>query len=102
MSKLTESTLVSVTYTKESSGDVSTRMIVPVSVPHDNIRAIDVSDIAEADQQGMATLVSEYKEYVAGVMASTYNFEDWVSHVKGTEIKPKWRSFKPSNIQLNS
>ena len=98
---INEAELTTIVYTSESKKETTTRTIVPVTVPKDSIRAIDVSGAAIEAQQGMVELVAEYKSYVNAAIANTYKFEDWVEHTKGVVIHPNWRTFKVSNIQLS-
>jgi hypothetical protein len=98
---LSEGILTPIVYTSESKGETSTRTIVPMSVPKDNVRAIDVSELSEKDQQAMAELVVGYKEYLAGIFETTFKFEDWASHTKEIDVHPKWRTFKVSNIKVS-
>lgn len=99
--KLTEGVLTPITYTSESKNETTERVIVPVSVPKDTIRAIDVSGMNDDDQQAVASLVAEYKEYLAGFYKGAFNFEDWASHTREVQIQPKWRTFKVSNVEVN-
>jgi hypothetical protein len=99
---LHESKIASIVYTSASDGNVSARTIVPtyVPVPADSVRAIDVSELTEAEQQETAALVAEYKQYTKDYFKAMFKFEDWVEHSKGTAISPKWRTFKVSGIKL--
>jgi hypothetical protein len=98
---INEAELTSIVYTSESKKETTTRVIVPVTVPKDSIRAIDVSNLTDEEQQSMVKLVAEYKSYLDIAIASTYKFEDWAEHTKGVVIHPNWRTFKVSNIQLS-
>jgi len=97
--KLTEAHLATIEYTSESTNEVTHRTIVPVSVPSSTVRAIDVSELSEQDQQELAGLVAEYKEYVDQHFNKMFKFEDWAEHSKQIYISPKWRSFKVSGIK---
>jgi hypothetical protein len=98
---LNEGVLTSIVYTSESKNETKTRSIVPVTVPKDSVRAIDVSALPTEEQELMATLVAGYKEYLAGIFTGTFKFEDWVEHTTGMEISPSWRTFKVSNIKVS-
>ena len=95
---LSEGTVSNITYTSDKKG-ITTRAIVPVSVPKDCVRAIDVSELADDEQQHIAGLVSEYRQYISDIMQTSFKFEDWVEHTTGARIDPMWRSFKVTNIK---
>ena len=96
---LHESQLVDIVYTKDN-GEKSDRTIVPTYVPNTNplVRAIDVTDLSGADQARIEQLVREYREYKDRILNTMFTFESWVAHTHNIDISPKWRSFKPSNI----
>ena len=98
---LNEGLLTSIVYTSESKNETRTRSIVPVTVPKDSVRAIDVSALPKEEQELMASLVTGYKEYLAGIFAGSFKFEDWVEHTTGMEIAPAWRTFKVANIKVS-
>lgn len=99
--KLNESEITSIVYTSAADGNTSARTIIPTSVPVlvDSIRAIDVSELTEAEQQTTASLVAEYKQYTKDYFKAMFKFEDWVEHSTGNSISPKWRTFKVSGIK---
>lgn len=76
------------------------RVIVPTFVPKDNIKAIDVSDLSEDQQQDVLQYLQEYAEYVKEFQQSMFKFEDWVAHTKNIYIEPKWRTFKKENTKV--
>lgn len=82
----------------DSKNQTSNRKILTSSVPSVNITAIDVSELTEEEQNEMQGFLKEYKEYVKLHNKNMFNFEDWVSHSKGKEIKPKWKNFTQSRI----
>ena len=98
---LTESTLTNISYQSDRDGKKSDRAIVPVSVPKDTVRAIDVSELSAAQQTEMVRLVSEYKQYMDTIFKSAFTFENWVEHTYHETVIPKWRSFKTANIAVN-
>lgn len=99
--ELSEGTLASIVYTSESKGETKARTIVPMTIPKDSVRAIDVSALSVEEQRMMVALVAEYKKYMDSVFVGTFKFEDWVEHTTGMEIHPTWRTFKVSNIQIS-
>jgi hypothetical protein len=96
--KLNENEVTSIVYEKES-GDTSARVILPVQVPKDLIRAIDMSELEPSERAEMAALHAEYKQYVSTFMEKMFNFETWAEHTHNKEIKPKWRAFKVSGLR---
>lgn len=82
------------------AGETSDRYIIPMSVPKDSIRAIDVTDLDEEARQLMERRVAEYKEYMGNILKSAFTFENWVDHTYNTEVNPKWRSFKVNNTTV--
>ena len=99
--KLIESSINLIDYTSDSTNETTKRVIIPMHVPFDNVRAIDVSLLEAAEQQTMVEMVVEYKQYIASVMATAYKFEDWAEHTKNVSVQPKWRTFKLANVQVN-
>lgn len=97
--KLTENQITTIVYDNETKGERTTRVIIPTSVPKETIRAIDVDDLDVGERALMCELYNEYREYTQQHLNQMYNFETWVEHTKGTEIKPKWRAFKVSGLK---
>lgn len=95
---LTEATLTTIIYEKDS-GDTSSRVVIPVSVPKTNVRAIDVSELEPADREKLRDLYTEYRQYTEAFVAGMFNFETWVEHTKGETIAPKWRQFKLTGLR---
>ena len=93
---LTEAKITRMNYNE--AGEQTTRTVIPMSVPKDFMRAIDVAELDPEAQQRMETLIAEYKEYMATIMKSAFTFENWVDHTYNEEITPKWRSFKLAKI----
>ena len=89
-----------VTYTKPSTGEVTDRVIIPVSQPTANVKAIDVTDLNNEDRAKMADAFSEYQEYVALCISKIYNFETFVSHTTGEDLDVKWRTFNGHNLEI--
>lgn len=70
------------------------RVIIPTEVPG-NIKAIDVTELSDDEQQEMSELYEEYLKYFNNHIKRAYSFENWASHTKQINISPKWRTFKP-------
>jgi hypothetical protein len=96
---LTENQITSIVYESQGKQDVTTRVILPVSLPSDLIRAIDLSDVEPAERERIAKLHAEYREYRDRMMSTMFNFETWVEHTTGDKIEPKWRAFKQSGLR---
>lgn len=99
---LTENAIASITYVKDS-GMSTDRVIIPTYVPNATqlVRALDVTELQQADREQMQRLVEEYKAYKENIMKTMFSFEDWVDHTYQTQLTPKWRSFKPANVTEN-
>lgn len=98
---LTEANIAHVLYKSDKDGKKSDRVIVPVSVPKDTVRAIDVSELTSAQQDEMSRLVAEYKQYMDTIFKSAFTFENWVEHTYQETVIPKWRSFKTANLTIS-
>jgi hypothetical protein len=96
--KLTEGKITTIIYEKDS-GEKSSRVIIPVQVPKDLIRAIDLSDVEPDQREAVAKLYEEYAEYKARYLSNMFNFETWADHTYGAVMKPAWRSFKTSGLR---
>jgi hypothetical protein len=92
---------IKIKYEKDS-GEVSTRTIIPtITVPH-NIRAVDISQFNEDEQNRLIDLFKQYQEYVDSVYETMFSFSDWVEHSTGVvfETELPWRTFKHSNTTV--
>lgn len=81
-------------------GEGSERTIVPTFVPLPNIKAIDVSDLAEDQQAEIAEFLKEYHEYVKEFQSSMFDFTTWLEHTKQVQFEAKWRTFKIENVTV--
>jgi len=104
---LKERTVQKIRYTKsnDKSGsmnrfEITERTIIPTFVPKPNIKAIDVTDLTEDQQNEMVTLLAEYNEYVVSVSKTIFKFEDWMEQTKSMYVEPKWRTFKTENTEI--
>lgn len=96
--KLTEAEITTIIYEKEN-GETTSRTILPVSIPKDLIRAIDLSETDLSERAELQKMYEEYQWYVQNFMKTMFNFETWAEQAHGKEIKPKWRSFKVSGLR---
>lgn len=90
--------IVSVEYL-DKKNEKSTRTIIPYMIPEENIKAIDVSDLPEKEREELLEFITEYGEYLKTYENQRFSLEDFISHSKGKEIKPKWRSFNKDRIK---
>ena len=93
-------------YTKVISEDASLnvynssiRSVIMTSSPG-NIRAIDVTELSDDRKQEISELYEEYTVYFNNHMKSAFSFENWLSHSKGIDFTPKWRTFKPDQTKI--
>jgi hypothetical protein len=95
---LTEAQVATIIYEK-ADGEVTTRTIIPTSLPTDLVRAIDITELPLAEREQLLTLYTEYRQYVEAFKANMFNFDTWIEHTQGKAIAPKWRSFKSSGLR---
>lgn len=88
---------------RESTVDsqANTRTIIPTEIPG-NIKAIDVSELQLEQATQTAEYYAEYATYLNAHMKTAFSFEDWLSHTKGIDFTPKWRSFYPQYTEEES
>ncbi len=89
-------TLQTISYSKVRLGgvEITRRDIIPITVP-DNIRALDVTDYNLDVQYQLSKSYEEYADYLKGHIKLAFSFENWLSHTKGVDFTPKYRTFKP-------
>ncbi len=97
---ITYKTNASLIFPPEGSQEITERVIIPVEVPHDNIKAIDVTSLPEKERAELVELVKGYKDYLVQQRKNTFSFEDYVEHTTGKSVSPKWRTFKKYGITL--
>lgn len=110
MRKLTlkESQLENISYHKVEvrgkqviHGEYKPRVVIPTYVPapkHANVKAIDVTDLPEEQQEAMLEAWNEYQDYLEQQRKTLFAFEDFVQHTGRDLPDVKWRTFKPENI----
>lgn len=97
---LEEGKLQTVRYTKSKTDEVTTRNVIPLRVPSDNVTTIDVSNLSEEGQTQMEQMVENYNEYFDNHFKTLYNFEDFVEQSVGIRPDVKWRALKKANIEV--
>lgn len=86
-----------------AAGEITERYVIPTFVPNPNIKALDVTDLSEAERVVIQQAYAEYTDYYTQAVKSLFNFEDWLSHTKGDDIDTsdiKWRTFKMDNVKV--
>ena len=100
--KIRANELIHIRY-ENSTGSVTERVVIPLSVPSDTMKAIDVSELGIAEREEMQGWANGYGEYLAAQRQRTYSFEDWVEHTTSVGISPpKWRTFAMSGVSVES
>jgi len=94
-----ESEIYNIEYTDHKE-KISSRIIIPSTVPSANVKAIDVSDLTEDERMEICQHMAEYRDYVETQRKNMYSFEDFISLTKGKTISPKWRSFNTERIKV--
>lgn len=97
---LKENELATVRYTK--GDEVTDRNVIVTYVPtpkHQNVKAIDVSDLSEPEANSLLRSWNAYQEYLVAQRNTLFAFEDFVEHTEGYSPKVKWRTFKPSQLE---
>lgn len=89
-----------VTYTKPSTGEITDRVIIPVTQAQPNVKAIDVTDMDSSERTEMVELFNEYQEYVDACIKQIFSFEDFISHTTGEEKEVKWRTFRSDHLEI--
>lgn len=91
-------TICKVRYTnnKEQSSE---REIIPTTIPTENIKGIDVSELSNEERENLMLLLNDYNNYVQQQHNNIFNFETWASHSSGVQIKPKWRTFSVDRLE---
>lgn len=95
---LKEAEITSIVYEKEN-GDTSARVIIPVAVPKNLVRAIDVSELEPTERKELLELYTEYKKYTTAYLENMFGFETWVEHTQNRTVTPKWRAFKVAGLR---
>ena len=102
MRKLTfkENQLVRFSYLKPDE-EARERVVISTYVPapkHANVKAIDVTDLPEDQQEATLEAWNEYQDYLEQQRKTLFAFEDFVQHTGRDLPDVKWRTFKPENI----
>lgn len=96
MNKYTPGEVTTITYSKDT-GDERRRIIVS-STPTTVVRAIDVTDAPETEQE-LVQMMAAYTEYRDSRMKEILNFENWAAFTYNRTLTPKWRAFSASKIK---
>lgn len=83
-------------------GEVTERVIVPTTIPGENIKALDVTDLSANNRQQIKNLYEEYQEYYKQQISTIFNFEDWMTHTgHDRDVENiKWRTFRKQNLEV--
>lgn len=98
---LQNNALSHVRYTK-ADGEVTDRKVLLTFVPapkHQNVKAIDVTGLSEADAEKLQGAWIEYQEYLENQRKTLFAFEDFVAQTLGDSPEIKWRTFKPAQLE---
>lgn len=99
--QLKKSQVAQITYEKDSKGgEPTSRTVIPTYVPGDFVRAVDITELSQEQQDKMVDLYQQYQRYCDMFMSTMFNFETWLEHTRNTYIKPKWRTFKPDKLKI--
>lgn len=93
--------LADIRYTKHlpnGEREVTERTIIPTMVPTPNVRALDVTELSDAEQQRMLSAYADYQRYVETQMKNIFNFETWLEHTGTETAEPKWRMFRSDQL----
>lgn len=93
---------VKIRYTKNEVREDSDRTIIPTYIPGHVMKALDVTDLPQVDQERLSDLSEEYQLYYQQCAEQIFNFEDWISHTQGdnSDQELKWRSFVIENTEF--
>lgn len=98
---------VDITYSKPVGGsgelrrfERTDRTIIPTQLPSNNFKALDVSELNEAEISDMERQLTEYASYYDAIVNTIFSFEDWLSITYGddADTKVKWRTFDKNGI----
>jgi hypothetical protein len=98
--RLKANKLNNITYFKESTGETTDRVIIPLG--ESTVRAIDVSDLEQADRIELLSSWNEYQQYVKEIYKSVPSFETWCEKNNGAASSVKWRRFHVDNVRVKS
>lgn len=98
MKQLKSGERATIMYTSASKGETTKRVIIPSYVPNDSIKALDVSELTEAEQLSTQLFFAEYVAYQEERRATSFTFEDWLQQTHNVDISAKWRTFKLGGI----
>ena len=94
---LKEGMIAEILYRKDT-GEVADRTIIPVTIPPQHVKAVDVGELNTKDRLWLQDCIKEYQEYLTAKRATILKFEDWVEHTKNQRLEVKWRTYKRDGI----
>jgi hypothetical protein len=100
LTTLNQHEITSIKYTKESTGETTSRVIIPTFIPKPNVKAIDVTDVDHEGRMALLQQLKEYGKYVQAHHKAMFSFEDWAEHTCSQEVSVKWRTFKIENTEI--
>jgi len=94
--------LVKIGYTKNGVREDDDRTIIPTYMPPHTMKALEVTNLSESEQERLSQLYDEYQEYYQQTAEQFFNFEDWISHTQGdsSDQEIKWRTFVIENTEF--
>lgn len=90
---------VEIVYTNRKK-ETKERTVVPFNVAPVNVKAIDVTELSEAERQQMTVRMLEYQEYLEQRRQADFKFEDWLEQTHTEQPDIKWRTFDPANVNF--
>ena len=89
---------INVQYKKDT--ELTNRTIIPTHVPHNNIKALDVTDLSNEEMDSLTQMIQEFSEYQKQARKSIVNFETWLEITNQQAPPIKWRTFKIDNLSV--
>jgi hypothetical protein len=96
---LTPDTITCISYCN-TKGEKSTRDILPLYAPNENIKGIDVTSLDQQDRDSIVECRKQYKEYVNNHMATMFSFDDWAEHSGIKLPKIDYRTFNINRLKV--
>lgn len=99
--KLSVGVSQSITYV-DSKGVTTHRTIIPVTIPADNIRALDVTGLSDEEINHLSDKLAEYKQYKSAIMQHMWTLEEFIKSTDddGTLDTISWRSFNRNRVSI--
>ena len=103
MTKLLERAVpTEITYV-DAKGVETTRVILPHTIPAQNVWALDVSSLNQDEVQQVTATLVEYQQYRDGIISTVFSFNEFIEQTRPTEDihDYAWRSFNRDNITIS-